>query len=220
MWVYVQISVVIFIVHKLVQAGSNPVDGGHSSSHGNLVSINKISKEASSVTRNWIIYNKSTAVAAGKEVAHAGVLLGLGLQGHLTILSAPDVSNYLTQGSEAITVAVLIGFAASRMGTCDPFTSKTLCLHLPSLLPPLRCDIEISATVQCAALSGLGLLYCGSSNRLMVEFLLGELMRTPTSDRYDNRCVKHLKCEVLLTMSSAPEMRWPWVQRGPLAWYY
>jgi hypothetical protein len=55
------------------------------------------SPEQLSVTRNWIIYNKSTAFASGKEVAHAGILLGLGLQGHLSVLSAPDISNYLTQ---------------------------------------------------------------------------------------------------------------------------
>jgi hypothetical protein len=91
-------------------------------------------------------------------------------------------------------VAVLIGIAASKFGSADPFTSKTLCLHIPSLLPPLRCDIDISPTVQAAALTGLGMLYATSANRLMTEFLLAELLKTPSTDKYDNRCNIRVLC--------------------------
>ena len=153
------------------------------------------------------------------------MLLALGLQGHLGVLSAPDISNYLTQvrapykkymypyliyaaseqtqhvivindliymyiqGVEALTVAVLIGISASKMGSADPFVSKTMCLHLPTLLPPMHSELDISSIVQSSALTGLGLLYCKTGNRLMTEFLLNELTKTHSTDKYDNRSV-------------------------------
>ena len=84
-------------------------------------------------------------------------------------------------------MAVLIGAAASKLGSADGLLSKTLSLHLPALLPPQHWDIEISPLVQSAALVGLGLLHCGSGHRLMTEFLLAELARRPSSDKCDSR---------------------------------
>ena len=89
------------------------------------------------------------------------------------------------KGHEATNAALLIGLPASKLGSADPILSKTLCLHLPSLLPIRNLDIEISPLIQTSALSGLGLLYCGSANRLMVEFLLSELNRKLSSDWVD-----------------------------------
>lgn len=117
----------------------------------------------------------------------SGFLLGLGLFGHLNVLTIADICDYLTQGHEPTTIAVLIGVAASKIGTADPLLSKTLCLHLPSLLPAQHWDIEISPMVQCAAIIGLGFLYCRSGHRLIIQFLLEELTRKPTSDRCECR---------------------------------
>eukprot|EP00597_Dinobryon_sp_UTEXLB2267_P010954 CAMPEP_0170103926 /NCGR_PEP_ID=MMETSP0020_2-20130122/3807_1 /TAXON_ID=98059 /ORGANISM="Dinobryon sp., Strain UTEXLB2267" /LENGTH=1561 /DNA_ID=CAMNT_0010327631 /DNA_START=662 /DNA_END=5347 /DNA_ORIENTATION=+ len=134
------------------------------------------------VTRNWVIYNKTaTQSKPGGEATHAGFLLGLGLQGHLTALSVTDICDYLTQGHEPTTISILIGAAASKIGSADPLMSRTLCLHLPALLPAQHWDIEISPLVQTSALIGLGLLHCGSGHRLMTEFLLAELSRTVPS---------------------------------------
>ena len=138
------------------------------------------------VTRNWIIYNRTASV--GNEAAHAGFLLALGLQGYLNVLSVTDICDYLTQGHEPTTVALLVGMAAAKAGSADTLLSKTLCLHLPALLPPrINCDIEISPIVQTAALTGLGLLHAGSGHRLMTEFLLAEISRKPTSDCCETR---------------------------------
>ncbi|RYH29096.1 hypothetical protein EON65_09710 [archaeon] len=141
------------------------------------------------VTRNWILYNKTNAQQNKQigEHTHAGVLLGLGLLGHLHVLIIPEICEYLTQGQETTTVAILIGVAASKIGTCDSLFSKTLSLHLPPLLPPEAWDIEISPVVQSAAIVGLGLLYCQSGHRLIIEFLLEELIRKPSTDRCENR---------------------------------
>ena len=153
------------------------------------------------VTRNWILYNRTAAIAAAAAAAranvagamenaissHAGVLLALGLQGHLNVLSKSDICDYLSQGNEPTTVAMLLGMAASKVGTADARLSKTLCLYLPTLLPQRHQDIDISPLVQTAALAGLGLLHVGSGHRLMTEFLLAEMSRRPTSDRCDTR---------------------------------
>lgn len=45
--------------------------------------------------------------------AHAGLLLGLGLRGHLKCLSMADVYNYLSLSNELVTVAVLLGMATT-----------------------------------------------------------------------------------------------------------
>ena len=82
---------------------------------------------------------------------------------------------------------MLVGSAASKIGSADPFLSKTISLHLPALLPAQHVDIEISPLVQAAALVGLGLLHCASGHRLMSEFLLSELSRRTQSDRCDSR---------------------------------
>lgn len=72
---------------------------------------------------------------------------------------------------------MLIGLAASRIGSSDSLLSKTLCLHLPTLMYPLdiASEIDVSPFVQTSALIGLGLLHCSSANRLIIEFLLTEL---------------------------------------------
>lgn len=78
---------------------------------------------------------------------------------------------------------MLIGLAASRIGSADPLLSKSLCLHLPSLMYPAETasEIDIPPFVQTAALVGLGLLHCSSPNRLIIEYLLTELSSPQTA---------------------------------------
>lgn len=113
-----------------------------------------------------------------------------------------------------------------RISSADPLQSKTLCLHLPALLPPQHWDIEISPLVQTASLigkeictpsnrslevtsclPGLGLLHCGSGHRLMTEFLLAELSRTvPTLHSSSHNNGSHLAsdgCETRETIALA-----------------
>jgi len=93
-----------------------------------------------------------------------------------------DVYEYLTQGSVTTSVGVLLGMAANRRGSCDPSVSKMLCLHIPSLLPPSFSSIDVAAPAHAAAVAGIGLLYQGSSHRLMTEFLLNEMGRRPVHE--------------------------------------
>ena len=79
-----------------------------------------------------------------------------------------------------------MGLAANKRGSCDPSVSKMLCLHIPSLLPPSFIPMDLASTVQAAAVAGIGLLYQGSSHRLMTEFLLNEIGRQPMKDQNGN----------------------------------
>ena len=152
------------------------------------------------VTRTWIVYNRPPpgsnpapsptdddshpANPAQQRLGHthAGLLLALGLRGHLAALDMSDVYEYLTQGSVTTTVGVLLGMSANKRGSCDMAVSKMLCLHIPSLIPQHFSAIDVASTVQAAAVIGCGLLFQRSSHRMMTEFLLNEIGRRPESE--------------------------------------
>jgi anaphase-promoting complex subunit 1 len=215
-------------VRHVSDASDSSISAGSSSSTGARKGRGSGGGGGAKVTRNWIIYNKTAsqqakmqqaaAAAANNatnnaaandsgagESAHAGFLLGLGLFGHLNVLTITDICDYLTQGHEPTTIAVLIGIAASKMSSADALISKTLCLHLPTLLPVQHWDIEISPMTQSAALVGLGFLYAQSGHRLIVQFLLEELSRKPTSDRCECREALALSAAWALAMVLLPK---------------
>ena len=97
-----------------------------------------------------------------------------------------DLTDYLTEGTITTTVGIFLGMAANKRGSCDPGVSKMLCLHVPSLLPPSFIPMDLASTVQAGAVAGIGILYQGSSHRLMTEFLLNEIGRQPLKDQNSN----------------------------------
>ena len=191
------------------------IDGGLGKREGKSfsTSTNGISWDSGSVTRNWILYNRNNCNndlsraedgddkdSAAMENAHAGSLLAFGLLGHLSVLNRSDISDYLTKNHEPTSIAMLIGLAASKIGTADPLVSRMLCIHLPSLLFPTtgsgasfsyasyqawsqggNLAQMVSPLVQTAALTGLGLVHCNTGHRLMVEFLMAELITGPST---------------------------------------
>jgi anaphase-promoting complex subunit 1 len=86
-------------------------------------------------------------------------------------------------------------------GTCDISVSKMLCLHIPSLIPQHFSAIDVASTVQASAVAGAGLLYQGSSHRMMTEFLLNEIGKRPSSDvNVLDRDAYTLSCGIALGM--------------------
>ncbi|KAG7393677.1 Anaphase-promoting complex subunit 1 [Phytophthora pseudosyringae] len=89
------------------------------------------------INRHWIKYHRpsvndipagttggrqaaatQSADTAGRNLeeayaAHAGLLLGIGLRGHLKCLSMADVYNYLSLSNEFVTVAIMLGMAST-----------------------------------------------------------------------------------------------------------
>lgn len=147
-----------------------------------------------SISRTWIVYNKPPSFhepaidgeanieLLSKNHTHGGLLLALGLRGHLTALEMSDLYDYLTQGTVTTTVGILLGMAANKRGTCDIAVSKMLFLHIPSLIPQHFSAIDVASSVQSAAVVGAGLLFQRSSHRMMTEFLLNEIGKRPDSD--------------------------------------
>lgn len=133
-----------------------------------LVSSYVASSPQAKITRTWISYNTPETPTP----SHAGVLLALGLAGHLRILAATDIYRYLAQEHDVTTVGVLLGMAAAHRGTLNPVISKMLYLHIPARHPPSFPELELPPLVQSAALMAVGLLYQGSAHRLTTEILL------------------------------------------------
>ncbi|CAJ1969662.1 unnamed protein product [Cylindrotheca closterium] len=170
----------------------------------------------SKITRTWIVYNRPDEAAAqspnnGSNAANSnqpnpihaygGLLMALGLRGHLTALEMTDIFDYLTQGTVTTTVGVLLGMAVNMRGSCDVSVSKMLCLHIPSLIPQHFSAIDVASPVQAAAIAGAGLLYQGSSHRMMTEFLLNEIGKRPANDlNVVDREAYTLSCGIALGM--------------------
>lgn len=127
----------------------------------------------SHATRTWIVYNKPDSLTD----EHAGVLMALGLTGHLSSLASADLVWYLSQRHETTAVGVMLGMAAARCGSMDNTISKMLCMHILAFHPPTFPELDVSSNLQTAAIMGIGLLYQGTANRFMTEVLLGEIGR-------------------------------------------
>ena len=125
------------------------------------------------LTRSWILHSRP------KEHSNqqAGVLLALGLAGHLTALGQAEQFGYLEGEHSPTTCALLLGLAASAAASSHGPISRTLFLHLPSKHPASFPELELPHTVQAAALIGIGILYRGTAHRAMVDALLSELRR-------------------------------------------
>mmetsp|Transcript_17300 Transcript_17300/g.52626 ORF Transcript_17300/g.52626 Transcript_17300/m.52626 type:complete len:1817 (+) Transcript_17300:122-5572(+) len=125
------------------------------------------------VTRSWISYNRPLMPLP----EHGGLLLALGLQQQLAALAMTDIYEYLALGHDLTSIGILLGMAATVRKSAEVSVSKMLCLHVPSLLPRPFADMDVSSTVQVAAIAGVGLLFQATAHRLMTEFLLHELTR-------------------------------------------
>ncbi|KAJ9539792.1 hypothetical protein OSB04_026298 [Centaurea solstitialis] len=130
------------------------------------------------MSRTWIIYNKPEE----PNVTHAGLLLALGLHGHLDVLNITDIYQYYSQEHESTTVGLMLGLAASYRGTMQPAISKSLYVHIPARHPSSFPELELPTLLQSAALVSVGLLYEGSAHPQTMQILLGEIGRRSGGD--------------------------------------
>ncbi|XP_075104821.1 anaphase-promoting complex subunit 1-like isoform X3 [Nicotiana tabacum] len=130
------------------------------------------------MSRTWILYNKPEE----PNVVHAGLLLALGLHGHLRVLTITDIYQYYSQEHESTTVGLMLGLAASYRGTMQPAISKSLYVHIPSHHPSSFPELELPTLLQAAALLSVGLLYEGSAHPQTMQILLGEIGRRSGGD--------------------------------------
>ena len=117
----------------------------------------------------------------GAGAAHAGVLLALGLRGHLSVLTNTDLYRYLVQEHDATTVAALQverNRRAQRKRARGRGEGRAFCI-CPRSTPRRSPTVELSLNAQSAALAAVGLLYQGTAHRRTVEIALAEIGRDP-----------------------------------------
>ncbi|PRT56950.1 Negative regulator of mitosis [Wickerhamiella sorbophila] len=137
-----------------------------------------ISKEAKNITSHWIVYNNSQENTYPSQ--HAGFLLGLGIMGHLKTLEEWHIYHYLGEKDPIMSNALLMGLAASSIGTMNSKLTKVLSVHISALLPLGSSDLNVTPSIQTAAIIAMGLLYMETQNRRMSEVMLSELCSTST----------------------------------------
>uniref|UniRef100_A0A8C4Q8K5 Anaphase-promoting complex subunit 1 middle domain-containing protein n=1 Tax=Eptatretus burgeri TaxID=7764 RepID=A0A8C4Q8K5_EPTBU len=132
---------------------------------------------ASCVNSAWIIYNRPQGPEMTEE--YAGLLMALGLSGHLCALPTMYIHDFLCKNHNIVSVGLLLGIAAAHLGSMDMSATRLLAVHWPALLPPSNSELEVSHNVQVAAVVGVGLVYQGTAHRHITETLLREIGLPP-----------------------------------------
>lgn len=138
-----------------------------------------ISKEADFIDTSWILYNKPPELTN----RHAGLLLALGLNGHLKSLAKWVAFKYLTPKHTMTSVGLLLGLAASYRGTADTLITRLLSVHVTCLLPPGAAELNLSPLTQMTGIMGIGLVYCNTQHRRMSEVMLSEVESQDVEER-------------------------------------
>ncbi|KAJ1326078.1 anaphase-promoting complex subunit 1 [Microdochium nivale] len=138
-----------------------------------------ISRAAKGIDTSWILYNKP-----GNDLnnRHAGFLLALGLNGHLKGMAKWVAFKYLTPKHTMTSIGLLLGLAASYMGTMDSLITRLLSVHVTRMLPRGAAELNLSPLTQTTGIMGIGLLYCDSQHRRMSEIMMSEIEHVETDD--------------------------------------
>ncbi|KAF1920633.1 hypothetical protein BDU57DRAFT_584000 [Ampelomyces quisqualis] len=137
-----------------------------------------ISRDAQGIDTSWIMYNKPPELTN----KHAGLLLGLGLNGHLRTIAKWLSFKYLTPKHTMTSVGLLLGLSASFMGTMDTLVTRLLSVHVTRMLPPGAAELNLSPYTQTTGLMGIGLLYYNTQHRRMSEVMLSEIEHVDIPD--------------------------------------
>ena len=130
-----------------------------------------ISRGAGGIDTSWILYNKPAEL----NNRHAGFLLALGLNGHLKNIAKWVAFKYLTTKHTMTSIGLLLGLAASYLGTMDTLITRLLSVHVTRMLPPGAAELNLSPLTQTTGIMAIGLLYCNTQHRRMSEIMLSEI---------------------------------------------
>lgn len=140
--------------------------------HSGVAAGVSIPRDNDDISASWIVFNKPDQL----DETHAGLLLGLGLNGHLKTMATWHAFNYLTSKHTMTSIGLLLGLSATFLGTMEPMVTKLLSVHVLALLPPASNELNLGCFTQTAGVVGIGLLYQGSSHRRMSEVMLREIV--------------------------------------------
>ena len=137
-----------------------------------------VSKGTRGINTSWIMSNKPKDLGN----RHAGFLLALGLNGHLKSIAKWVAFKYLTPKHTMTSIGLLLGLAASYLGTMDSLVTRLLSVHVTRMLPPGAAELNLSPLTQTTGILGLGLLYCNTQHRRMSEVMLSEMENIEQDD--------------------------------------
>ncbi|MCJ1391678.1 Anaphase-promoting complex subunit 1 [Xylographa bjoerkii] len=137
-----------------------------------------ISKEAQGIDTSWILFNKPMEL----QNRHAGFLLALGLNGHLRSIAKWVAFKYLTPKHTMTSIGLLLGLAASYLGTMDTLITRLLSVHVTRMLPSGAAELNLSPLTQTTGIMAIGLLYCNTQHRRMSEVMLSEMENIDQDD--------------------------------------
>lgn len=137
-----------------------------------------IATNAKGVDTSWVLFNKPPEL----RNRHAGFLLALGLNGHLKSIAKWVAFKYLTPKHTMTSIGLLLGLAASYLGTMDTLITRLLSVHVTRMLPPGAAELNLSPLTQTSGIMGIGILYCNSQHRRMSEIMLSEMENTDQDD--------------------------------------
>ncbi|KAF2723411.1 hypothetical protein K431DRAFT_282872 [Polychaeton citri CBS 116435] len=141
----------------------------------------RISRSVKGIDTSWVVFNRPNELTN----RHAGLLLALGLNGHLRNIAKWLSFKYLTPKHTMTSIALLLGLSASYMGTMDSLITRMLSVHITKMLPPGAAELNVSPLTQTAGLMGIGLLYFNTQHRRMSEMMLAEVEFMETEDPDD-----------------------------------
>ncbi len=143
--------------------------------------------DSQDIDSTWIAFNQPAGPAAGggtpaeaatAETEHAGLIMALGLTGHLGKLSKLDSFEYLMKGSEPISIGLLLGVAATHLATMDVLVTKKLATQLEALLPPSATELPLSPNTQVGGMVTQCLLWSRTTFFLFVVHRILRISRT------------------------------------------
>lgn len=146
--------------------------------HSGVASGLSISRAAKGIDTSWILYNKPAELSN----RHAGFLLALGLNGHLKSVAKWVAFKYLTPKHTMTSIGLLLGLAASYIGTMDSLITRLLSVHVTRMLPPGAAELNLSPLTQTTGIMGIGLLYCNTQHRRMSEIMMSEIEHTDSEN--------------------------------------
>ncbi|MCJ1357301.1 MAG: Anaphase-promoting complex subunit 1 [Icmadophila ericetorum] len=130
-----------------------------------------VSKLAEHINTSWILFNKPEQL----NNRHAGFLMGLGLNGHLTGIATWAAFKYMTPKHSMTSIGMLLGLAASNLGTMDGLVTKSLAVHVMRMLPQDSVELNVEHLNQTAGIMGIGLCYYNSQHRRMSNLMVSEI---------------------------------------------
>ncbi|KAG9245464.1 hypothetical protein BJ878DRAFT_18018 [Calycina marina] len=145
--------------------------------HAGVAAGLSISREARGIDTSWILFNKPLHDLSNR---HAGFLLALGLNGHLKSVAKWVAFKYLTPKHTMTSIGLLLGLAASYLGSMDSLVTRLLSVHVTRMLPPGAAELNLSPLTQATGIMGIGLLYCNTQHRRMSEIMVSEIEHIDT----------------------------------------